>query len=420
MRRDRENAERGKLIDRKGCRPTDPMRIVAPVLFAVLVFIDSHVRANIIGDLAGLGGDSGKLAKLEFRLKESFYVTAVAWSPNCRFIAISSTQRRLVHIWDVKTREVIKEVILGSAVPYYHDVSWSPDSRFVAFCDGPGSILRIYDSRDWSLAHTIGPEHAQGCEHVAFSSDGKQLAVLATNLFIASVGDWKPIKESRLHKGWGLAHEFHAVEYLPYTHTILLGGWQFHNVSTTAKYEGRAAGHVWFLLEDETEPHRDIQAYSTEDRGGGGVSTLAVAPDGTQIAAGTDTGSGTVATGMVTQSVRMFDVTSGKLLGAPLDGNLNFGVQTGLAYSADGRFLLVGHEEERTETIHIIDANSHTVVDVVHGSGSIYDIAADPSGPRFAAATGREVIVWSVSGQREGRNHSVRQVPITMGVPHGV
>jgi len=385
-------------MDRESHLGADLMRMLAVVLCTALVFIGSTAHANIIGDLVGLGGDSGKLAKLEFRLKESFYVTAVAWSPNGRFIAISSTQRRLIHIWDVKTREVIKEVPLGAAIPYYHDVSWSPDSRFLAFCDSPGSVLRIYDTRDWLLAHTVGPEHAQGCTRAAFSSDGTQVAVLATNLFVASVGDWKPIKESSLHKGWGLAHEFGALEYLPHTHTILLGGWMFHNVSTTAKYEGRAAGHVWFLLEDETEPHRDIQAYSTDDRGGGGVSTLAVAPNGAQFATGTDTGSGSVATGMVTQSVRMFDVASGKLLGAPLDGNLNFGVQSGLAYSADGRYLMVGHEEVRNKVIHIIDANSHAVVDVVHGSGSIYDIAADPTGPRFAAATGTEVIVWSLSG----------------------
>jgi WD40 repeat protein len=381
-------------------RNDDPMRVVAAVLFVLLALIDSPVHANIIADLVGLGGDSGKLAKLEFRLKYSFYVTSVAWSPDGKWIATSSSQGRRVHVWDVQKRAVIKELILGAADPYFHDLSWSPDSRYLAACEGFGGLLRVYNTNDWSAAHEFDREDARGCRLAAFSSDGRQIAILGRNLEVASVGDWQRIKLSNLSKGWGLAHQFHAIAYLPGTYTILIGGSQFHNVSKTAKYEGRSAGHVWFLRADEVEPSRNIQAYLTDDKGGADVMSLAISPDGQQLATGTMTGAGNPANGLVTQSIHMFNLSDGRLLAAPLDGDIKFGQQIGLTYSADGRVLIAGHEETQTKAIHIIDARTYAMVDVVHASGAVCDLAVDRTSTRFAAATNKEVIVWSLPEPR--------------------
>jgi hypothetical protein len=400
MRRDQRDAESGTLKNREGRLGADLMRMIAVVLIAVLVFIDPTVHANTIPDLVGFGGDSGKLAKLEFRLKDNFYVTSVAWSPDGKWIATSSSQGRRVHVWDVQKRTVIKEISLGAFDAYFHDLSWSPDSRYLAACDGLGAVLHVYNTSDWSDAHTFGPPDAQDCRQAAFSADGRQIAILGSNLVVASVSNWQRIKISDLSKGWGLSHQFSSVAYLPGTYTILLGGSQFHNVSKTAKYEGRSAGHVWFLRADEVVPSRDIQAYLTEDKGGAEVLSLAVSPDGQQLSTGTMTGAGNPANGLVTQSVHVFSISDGRLLGAPLDGDITFGQQTGLAYSTNGRFLIAGHEETQTKAIHIIDARTYAVVDVVHASGAVCDIAVDRSSTRFAAATNREVIVWSLTESR--------------------
>jgi len=53
--------------------------------------------------------------------------------------------------------------------------------------------------------------------------------------------------------------------------------------------------------------------------------------------------------------VHIFDASTGKLLAAPLDGVEPFGAQTGLAYTPDGRFLIVGHEKSITKAVHLIE-----------------------------------------------------------------
>jgi len=372
-----------------------PGTLIAVSLLLMTSFA-AFTRAEVFAGLLGFGGDSGKLAKLEFRLKESFSVTSLAWSPDGRLVATSSLQARLVHVWDVQKRAVIKELILGAANGYFHNLSWSPDSRYLAACDGFGGVLHVYNASDFSEVHLFGREDAGGCKVAAFSGDAKQIAILGRNLTVAATNDWHVIKVSDLSKGWGLAHLFNALAYLPGTHTILIGGAQYHNVSTTDKYLGQLAGHVWFLQADEIVPSRDIQAYSTADKHGGNVESLAVSPDGRLTATGTNTGGGGGPAVAETESVHIFSSSEGKLLGAPLDGKADIGRQTGLAYTRDGRFLIVGHADATTKAIHIIDARMNVVIDLVHGSDAVYDVAVDPTGRQFAAGSGTEVLFWSL------------------------
>ncbi len=90
-----------------------------------------------------------------------------------------------------------------------------------------------------------------------------------------------------------------------------------------------------------------------------------LSPDGKQVATGTRTGSGISSTVTITESVHILNLADGRLLGAPLDGQ-PFGMVFGLGDTADGRYLIAGHEERRTRAIHIIDAKTLEVVDTVH------------------------------------------------------
>ena len=218
-------------------------------------------RSGVLGNLFS-GADSGKVAKLEYTLDDTFDVTSVAWSHDGRYIATSSTQGNLIHVWDVTRRAIAKEFQLNAANGYMHDLSWSPDSRYLAACEGYGPSLRVYDVRAWREAHSCEYKDIGRCQQAAFSSDGKQIVVLGTRLAVYSTADWKLIKTSDLWNGWGRAHPFDAIGYLPGTYTLLIGGGEFHNVSTTDKYVGRLAGYVWLLGPNEAVPSQKFQAYN--------------------------------------------------------------------------------------------------------------------------------------------------------------
>jgi DNA-binding beta-propeller fold protein YncE len=125
---------------------------------------------------------------------------------------------------------------------------------------------------------------------------------------------------------------------------------------------------------------------------------MAVSPDGHYLATGTNTGGGTGAM-TITQAIHVFDAATGQLLGAPLDGVAPLAEQHGLAYTPDGRFLIVGHADQKLQVVHLIDAKRLEVVDMVAAGNYVEDVAANPRSSEFAAAAGRQVIVWSLPGQ---------------------
>ncbi len=82
-------------------------------------------------------------------------------------------------------------------------------------------------------------------------------------------------------------------------------------------------------------------------------------------------------------------------MGAPLDGVDGFGNESPLAYTPDGRFIVVGHGNPG-RSIHLIDARTATVVDVLPAAGIVFDVAVNQVGTQLAAATAEEVDVWSL------------------------
>ena len=376
-----------------------PSRFAAALTIATIVSALPALptRSGVLGNLFS-GADSGKIAKLEYTLDDTFDVTSVAWSPDGRYIATSSTQGNLIHVWDVSRRAIAKEFQLNAFNGYMHDLSWSPDSRYLAACEGYGPSLRVYDIGAWKEAHSFESKLIGQCRHAAFSSDGKQMAVLGTRLVVYSTADWSLIKVSDLWSGWGKGHLINAIGFLPGTYTLLIGGGEFRNVSTTEKYVGRLAGYVWFLGPGETVPSRNFQAYGVAgfDGGAGEVTCLAVSPDGQHVATGTITGAGPPGSEAI-ESVRIFNTSSGALLAAPLE-HMPFGKQKGLEYTPDGRYIVAGHEDAVTKAIHLIDVRTGQVADLVHAGDAVYDITVHPQSTQFAAGSGKRIVVWSMSG----------------------
>jgi WD40 repeat protein len=359
---------------------------------ATAVLIASAVHAGPLMDAVGFGGDSGKLAKFSFRLRESFYVTSVAWSPDGRYIATSSTRVPLLHIWDVRHESIVKEFKHGGPDANTHVLAWSPDGRYLAACNN--GMFHLYQVVDWSTAH----REALGCITAAFSSDSSEIAILGNRLRVFATADWHFLRESDLENGWGRGHPIHAISYLPGTHDILICGGQFQKVNDAGHIHDSIAGYLWVLRAAETDPGRQIAVYPTGPAGGAAVISIAVSPDGRRVATGIATGVGSVAIGLVTKSVHILSLADGALLGAPLDG-MSFGPQYGVAFTPDGRYVIAGHAEHKTGTIHLLDVDSGQIADVVHAGAAVMDITAEPRGTRFAAAAGHQVLIWTLPSQ---------------------
>jgi WD40 repeat protein len=329
-------------------------------------------------------------------LNDSIYATSVAWSPDGRYIATSSTESNLVHVWDVERGTVAKEFDLGAAGAHFHDISWSPDGRYLAVC-GPAH-LHVHRSSNWSEAFNVGVEDAAGCKRAAFSDDSQQMAVLGSNLRVFSVGDWRLSKSLDMQQNWAKGYGINAIAYLPGSHTLLLGGGEIQVVRVDGVIRDTTeVGRVWRLQPEDSQPSQAIEAYRAagDDGGAGEVISMATSPDGQQIATGARTGAGPPDQ-TVTESVHILRTADGTLLGSPLDHVDQFGAQTGLAYTPDGRFIIAGHEESISRAIHLIDVRTLSVVGLVQADAAVFDIAVNPTGTQFAAATGRKIEIWSL------------------------
>ena len=85
--------------------------------------------------------------------------------------------------------------------------------------------------------------------------------------------------------------------------------------------------------------------------------------------------------------------TNHKLLGAPIDGHDRAGDINGLAYSADGRYLIAAHGSGK---IDFIDSRSFKVVDTLYTDHLIGAIAVNPRVPMFAATDNNKLMILSI------------------------
>ncbi len=187
------------------------IKAIVWLLQIVLAITTSTVQAGPISDVLGFGAKSGKFAKFDFRLRESSYVTSVAWSPDGRYIATSGIFSRYVHVWDLQKREVIKTFELVAANSNSRNLSWSHDSRYLAVC--APATLQVYRSSDWSEVVRFGSEDAGGCIRSVFSDDDTQLTILARYLKTFSVADWHPLNtvDLRARLGEGKSGQRHRI-----------------------------------------------------------------------------------------------------------------------------------------------------------------------------------------------------------------
>ena len=374
---------------------------IASAVIVALVSYGLISNRRLISGMFGDGATSGKIAKLEYRLQESFYPSSVAWSPDGRYIAVGSTMSSRIDIWDLSRRKIIETLHRKFPPASFHDIAWSPNGQYVTFCDAPG-VLRVYSTHSWTEIHALGgPPGNGGCTQSAFSSDSSQLALLGTNLLqVASTADWQTIKSLNLGFGWGRGDPFNTITYLPNSHVVLVGGGQYVPISIHGHKLSSWDGRVWFLGPADEVPSREIRAYrAAGDNGGGGdIRSLTSSPNGRYIVTGVNTGAGDAGFGgIAVESVHILRVLDGQLIATPLDNAdpRKFGRPEAIAYTHDGRYIMVPHDVAEG-WIHILDGRTFGVIEVVRSGAFAFDVAVNQVNDEFAVGSGKQVIVWSL------------------------
>ena len=337
---------------------------LAFILLTALLLTPALAQAFGLGKVSALFGiePGSRLAKpyavlkeQEFPYSQSFYPTSVAWSADGRYIADTGILTPLIHVWSVRRRAVVRILDAQGTGPGYHALAWSPDERYLAACtNGRTTIARVWDTRTWAVARIVPRSQLySGCESVAFSPRGHYLAVamisLPANIRLYRTSTWKRMKAPNFRRlprvgPTGFGFDILQIAFRPHAKELAIG--------VQGYFPGDRNAHARVIFWHLDGPPLDLRhappgsvllAYRR-----GAFESLAYNPAGTQLATGPDSGAGSAYFhNLVTDSARVWDASSHALLGAPLDGHDIAGEINGLAYTADGRYLLVGHTSPR-------------------------------------------------------------------------
>jgi WD40 repeat protein len=112
----------------------------------------------------------------EMRFSSWELVTAIAWSPDGRFLAASAGED--IHFYDVTTWEGLKTIRVGA---FTHGLAFSPDGVWLAGASRDG-FVRIWKttelqdrSSETTKPHIVLDAHRKGANCLVFSPDGRLL-----------------------------------------------------------------------------------------------------------------------------------------------------------------------------------------------------------------------------------------------------
>ncbi|GCE21360.1 eIF2A-related protein [Dictyobacter kobayashii] len=103
--------------------------------------------------------------------KQNDYVSAIAWSPDGRYVATGSWNHSVM-VWDARTGEVIT-TYNGHSEPV-DSVAWSPNGQFIASGSWDHTV-QVWQAFTGRLIHTY-TGHSSEISSVAWSPDGQRIA----------------------------------------------------------------------------------------------------------------------------------------------------------------------------------------------------------------------------------------------------
>jgi len=165
-------------------------------------------------------------------------------------------------------------------------------------------------------------------------------------------------------------------------------------------------GNITFWKLDQPALSKTFSAYTNLGHSGELVS-FAFNPNGLELATGTTAGVRSFTGAIVSkdgkdhyyindESVHILNVISGQIVASPVDHTDISGSEHGIAYIANGKYIIIGHERSNGEIL-IINAETRKLVDKVYASTYVLAIERSIDSKMFAVASGDAVEIWALN-----------------------
>lgn len=149
------------------------MRIVN-IIMCVLFFLTGSLE---VSGAEGVEGSVPRSIKQIATLNSSSYISAIALSPDGKYVASLSDHDSNVDLWDVERARLVSTIdIGGNGFPGGHNIAWTTDGKYVATCGGRPVAFRIWNVSTGEVRDVLmGP--GSGCKSMSASPDGQQFAI---------------------------------------------------------------------------------------------------------------------------------------------------------------------------------------------------------------------------------------------------